>query len=601
MIQFFLYLLILFPLQAPALNITANVDKAEVGLNETFVFTLKIQSDKEQPKHWNIPNIKFNDFHLSGEWSGQESSIYIVNGKTERNNIFSKNYRLQPKTIGTLRIESITLKTHNKTITTDPIFITVHKQSKNKPPSKPQINFPQNPLWNLPTPFHSPNSLFDIFNKPSTLDKSKNSVKFRLNLNKKSVYKSEMIRADWLILQSSGSIRYDIYKNPSLQGFWKEEIRNKNTRSSTGTMIIDDVLYRKTILNSLWLFPLQTGKLNIDPYSVRIRHIFGFRSQEEIKSTSQKQITVKELPIKGKDHRWTGAVGSFKVQASIKDKITTVNQPISYNIHFKGSGHPRFIHLPPIPFPSSVKTYPAVEKLYFSELGIGTKNFEILIVPKQEGVLKIPSFILTTFDPQKNQYISHQIPSFSLLVKKGALEEESNQSFLEDETEHNKQSASLEPLYTFYWPSFIKHKILIKFWWILFSFFLTSLLFSYLKNLVFKKEKSIKEKIQKKFLNIQNLLDKKDWKKACLQMIHICDFILQTAQIQSSFSGWRQALNKLPPSLNKKYATQFENIFKELENLSFSVQVHSEKVALLKAKSLFQQTKTLVHSLLLDL
>ena len=600
--KFFFLLPFLFPILSQALEVKANVDKNELSVNETLVFTISIQSNKEDSKNWSIPNIQFNDFHSLGQWSGQESSMQIINGKMEQTNVFSKSYRLQPKTTGTLRIESLTVKTYDKTFTTDPIFITVNKENKKPSISTSPSNPPQHPLWKLPDPFQSPHNLFDMFTNPfSSQNKIKNDIKFQLNLYKKSVYRAEMIRADWFVLQSSGSIRYNPHKTPILKGFWKEEIKNRTPSSSAKTVVIDKVLYRKTPFNSYWLFPLQTGKLTVDPYSIRINHFFGFRSSEEIKSSPTKTITVKDLPPHNLNVSWTGAVGSFEVHAEVKEKTITANQPISYTITFKGLGHPRFITLPPLHFPSSFQTYPPVEKSLFSDLGIGTKEFEILVVPKQKGVLHTPSFTLSTFNPQKDKYILHKIPSFSLMVKKGKPDEESKQSFFEEETNREQHSFSMEPLNIFFWPQSITHNNITKLWLILFIIFLIGLLFVYIKNFTFKKEKSLEEKISQKFSNIQKLLNKKSWQKACIQMIQINNFILDTAQIKGSFSGWRQALNNLSPSLNKKYSSQFENLFKNLEDLSFSQNSYSDKEALDKAKSLFQKTKTLINSLLSDL
>ena len=598
--KLFLFFFLLCPFLSQALEVQASVDKSKLAVNESFVFTIKIQSKEEEPKHLDIPDLShLNDFYLLGQWSGQESSLHIINGQMEKTSVFSKSYRLQPKTTGTLRIEALTVRANKQTFKTKPIFITVSKKNKT-----PQKN-PQSPPVALPSPFSSPQSLFDIFTDPFSKEKAtKNSIKLRLNLSQYSPYKTEMIKADWFMLQSSGSVHYEPYKQPSLKGFWKEEIRNKNLNPSAGTMLIDQVLYRKTLLDSLWLFPLKTGELTIDPYSIRINHLFGlgFISQREIKSFPVKKITVKNLPSQGLDDTFTGAVGFFEVQTSIKEKSAVVNQPLFYKITFKGSGHPRFISLPPIRFPPSVQTYPPVTKSYFSDSGRGTKEFEILIVPKQEGTLNIPSWTLSTFDPKKGKYILHKIPSFSLPVKKGKANEETGQTFFEEEQELKKQPLSLEPLNSSYWPQFINQKNLIKFWLTLFCFFLASLLFLYIKNFVFKKEKTIKEKINQKFSAIQELLDKKDWQKACTQMIQVNSFILHTAQIKSFSSSWKEALNNLPPSWNKKYSSQFEKLFKSLESLSFSPRSHlEEKEALDKAKNLFKDTKTLTHSFLSDL
>ena len=84
-------------------------------------------------------------------------------------------------------------------------------------------------------------------------------------------------------------------------------------------------------------------------------------------------------------------------------------------------------------------------------------------------------------------------------------------------------------------------------------------------------------------------------------MIHLNYDTLYSTQIQNSPSDWKQALNSLPPSLNKKYAIQFETLFKKLEDLSFSPDSHLETKALKEAKLLFENTKTLINSFLSNL
>lgn len=598
--NFFLLTVFLLPVLSQALEITAKADKTELAVNESFVFAIRIHAT-EEPENLDIPNLSnLNDFHLLGQWSGQESSIQIINGKMEKTNVFSKSYRFQPKTTGTLRIESLTIRANKKTFKTDPVFITVHKKNKSQPPAQ----IPKIPPFPLPDPFQIPNSFFDIFKDPfADEDKAKDSIKLQTNLSKKSVYKSEMIRVNWFLLQSSGRIRYSIYKDPSLKGFWKEEIKNKPRDPSVGTQVIDQILYRKTLLNSLWLFPLQTGQLTIDPFSIEINHLYRLRFQEKIYSAPIRKITVKELPIQGQDHTFTGAVGSFKVQATIKEQSAVVNQPLSYKITFKGSGHPRFISLPTLNFLSSFHTYPPVEKSQFSDLGQGTKEFEILVVPKQEGILNIPSWTLSTFDPKKEKYIFHELPAFSLPVKRGKTNQEpEGQTFFEEEKpEQKKVSLSLDPLNTSYWPQFINHKNLVKLWLILFGFFLIGLLVLYIKHFAFKKEKSLREKINQKLDDIQKLLDQRDWRRACTQMIHVNSFMLDAAQIRGTSSGWKEALNKLPPSLGNKYSTPFEDLFTQLENLSFSKKTLLEKEALDKTRNLLKQVKILTNSFLADL
>ena len=517
--KYFLFLFFFFSFFTQALEVNADVDKKNVAVNESFVFTIRIQSEGEKLDNLDIPDVSdLNDFYFIEQWSEEQSSssINIINGRMQKTKTktFFQRYRFQPKTSGTLRIEALTIKVNGQTFKTQPIFLTVSTKNINKTPSNPSQNPPHSLL---PNPLTSPHSLFDIFTR-SFPDKTtkKDSIRLHLNLSKNVFYKTEMIQAEWLILQSSDSIHYSGYQPPSFKGFWKEEIQNKPRNSFLGTEVIDKVLYKKILLDRLWLFPLQAGDLTIDPYSIRMNHLLGFglRSQAEIKLFPSRKIKVRDLPSRGLDASFTGTVGSFEVQASIEEKEALVNQPISYKITFQGLGHPRFISLPSLKFPSSVQIYPPAEKSHFSDFGKGTKEFEILIVPKQEGVLSIPSFTLSTFDPKTGQYVFHQTLSFSIPVKKGNISEEEGETFFEEKQDQQKQAFSLELLKKSYWPQFINHKNLVKFWFILFACFLSCLLFLYIKKFTFKKEKSFRKKLKQRFKNIQDLLDKKKLAKS---------------------------------------------------------------------------------------
>ena len=595
--KYFLLFFFLFPCFAKALKVSANVDKRKVAINESFVFKVKIQSEGGRLSNVYIPALyKLKDFYFLGEGSEQRSSISIINGQRENIKTLFKRYRLQPKKTGTFKIQALAIRIHGQIFKTNPVLITV--TNKRKAPSNPSQSSP----FALPTPFQIPKSLFDMFTDPFPKENRKKAdIKLQLILNKDSVYKMEMIRANWLVFQSSGSIDYKPYEIPSLKGFWKEEVKNKTKSPLSGTQVIDQVLYRKTLLESLWLFPLQTGKLIIDPYSIQVYHLSAFQPQKEIKSFPSRYITVKELPSEGLNDSFTGAVGSFEVKASLKEKSALVNQPVSYKITFKGLGHPRFISLPPLDFPSSVQIYPPAERSYFSDMGEWEKEFEFLIIPKKLGILNIPSFTLSVFDPKTDQYVFHKTPAFSLHVKQGDTDAEEGETFFKKEQEQQKQNFSLEPLKTSYWPQFISYKNLMSFWLILFGILPISLLFLYVKNFALKKEKSLKKEVKQKFEAIQKLLNKKNWQKACAQMILVNYTVLYAAQIKSSSPDWRQTLKKLPPSLNKKYASHFETLFKKLEKLSFGPEPHSKKSALNEAHLLFKHTKKLIKAFLSDL
>ena len=594
--------LLFFPFWTQSLEISSRVNKNEVALNETFVFKIDIQYEKENLEKVERPDFSQNqNFYLIKQSQSSQTSIQILNGEMSRTNIATTRYTLQPKREGVFKIEPLIVKVNGQVFYTQEFSIKVTKENQKTPsPTPQQKNFPSF----MPDPFSTPNSLFDMFTGPfQDVRTEKGDIKLQFQLNKNSFYKGEMIKAEWFVLKSSKSIGYEVYKIPNLSGFWKEELKNKRSKTFKNTEIINKVLYQKTLLDSFWLFPLKEGKLSIDPYAILTFHKFAefrLRGQGKVKSSPSTAITVKELPTEGLDESWTGAIGIFKVKASLNNQEAKVNQPLSYVISFEGLGHPRFIDLPKLNFPRSVQTYPPVKRSSFSDSGEGKKDFEIIIIPKEEGLLEIPSFKLKTFNPITEQYERQKTPSFSLMVKKGKASLHLGEKFFTKEKESDKTTFLFEPLTKIFWPQFLSHKKLTKFWIFCFAFFLFCILFLFLKRIVRKKEKTFKQKIQKQIKSIEELLKKRDWRKACTQMIHLNYSALYEKQTQDLVSDWRQALENLPPSLNKKYALQFEALLKELESLSFGPKNQNQKEAMAKTQKAFKQTKTLLHSFLLS-
>ena len=264
----------------------------------------------------------------------------------------------------------------------------------------------------------------------------------------------------------------------------------------------------------------------------------------------------------------------------------------------RGRGHPRFINLPKLDFPPEVESYPPAEKSGFSLSGIGKKEFEILLVPKREGILKIPPFKFSYFDPHKGQYFFYESPAFAIPVRKSsqaALSQGQNffESAKKTESDEGRTPRALE---RGLWPDFINHANLLYFWRGLFLFLVLALGFLYIQFLYLKKEKSLQKQFQPKFLAIRKLLDKKDWRTACAQTIQIGYLALykKSSDKSSMSANWREALQNLPPSLGEKYFVRFKKLFQELENLSFSKVSLTRTRALEQSEALFQEMKELI-------
>lgn len=587
---------------AQALEFKSYVDKTEAALNEALTLSLEFQSSEEPPNRLNISapavyNLK--DFLFLNEAQSQKSSLSIINGKRELVLSLIKSFRLQPKALGAFTIAPMRVTAGNRVFQTSAFEIKVSADKKPGPAPQRQSPF-SFPGFSNPLSF--PPSLFDF---PDPFKPAEGDFKLVLDLSKKKLYKTEPLRADWLLLASSKIPRYEMGPILPPKGFWKEEF--KNAKGSAGARAIGDTLYRKQLAARLWLFPLKTGELKVPSHSIQAFSGFSFQSQ--ILSSPEKTVQVKELPLRGRDLSWTGAVGAFQVDFSLPKRDLILNEPFSFKITFKGSGHPRFIQLPYLTLPSYFQIYEPVQKSNFSPEGEGVKEFEILIVPKKEGSLVFPSITLSSFDPKTEEYIHHKSPELKLLVKKDPNASANRRFQIFFETPLQKEDSAGADFSKFYWPNFLSYKTALlsfkAFFFILFVIFLIVA-----KRKIFSNKKhSYHKKLKSKIKKIETSLNKSGSQKkatdktrqenlemACIEMIDLLMFVLDRFQPSAGSSHWREALEKLPPSLNKKYSPDLERLFKELEQLSFSSQ-KDEKKAYKKSQALFKKIKLLSQDL----
>ena len=574
-----------FQAQAQTLEFQSSINEPEIALNESLILNLEFQSNSKLSKTLNIdiPDIfNLKNFTFLNESQSHKSSLSIINGKRKFVQSIIKSYYLQPKALGVFTIQPMKVTAGQQTFHTPSYKIKVSADKKPRAPQNP-FSFPgfSGPfppsILDFPNPFNK-----DFFNQPQ------GNFKFLLDLRKKKLYKSEALKADWLLLFTSKMPRYELAPIPPPKGFWKEEI--KNIKPITGSKAIGDTLYRKQPVSRLWLFPLKTGELKIPSHSV---HIFsGFSFQGQKLSSPERSVQVMDIPIQGRDLSFTGAVGSFQVDFSIPKKDLNLNEPFSFKITFKGSGHPRFIQLPYLNFGSNFQAYDPIQKSNFSPEGVGTKEFEFLIVPKKEDSLTFPSITLSSFDPKKEKYVYHKSPDFKLFIKKDSNSNPSQPSQAFFDAPVKKENLSQSHFSKLIWPSFLNYKTMLFSFYVCFFFFFFIFLFRIRKKVFLNKSQSLNKKINNKIKNIEQKLNQITWQKACIEMIHLLKFILDAFQTENSSSHWRQALDNLPPSLNKKYAKELNSLFKDLEQLSFSSQ-RNENQALQTAKTLLKKIKNL--------
>ncbi|MGZ4035087.1 MAG: BatD family protein, partial [Bacteroidia bacterium] len=119
---------------------------------------------------------------------------------------------------------------------------------------------------------------------------------------------------------------------------------------------------------------------------------------------------------------FTGAVGEFSFKAQLnKDKVKA-NDGVNLTVTLTGKGNIKLVDPSKIDFPEDFETYDpkTTENISVGANGVsGTKTFDYLVIPRNEGDYKINQINFSYFDPVKKEYITIPSPEFNLHVDKG--------------------------------------------------------------------------------------------------------------------------------------------------------------------------------------
>ena len=579
------FLLLLFCLSSAIARaeyiISAEVDRSEVPLNGTFNFQIKIEYKGKNPTDISDPDFSsLKNFHVLGRSSGFQSHVSIVNTKATTTKIKTYTYRLQPKAKGKYQLKGLKIGINGKSYNINPVPIEIKEKSDSS------ISDP------APDPFLSlnlsPQQLFEsIFDNsfPQMQKRPQGDIKFKLDLKKTAYYVGEMIKASWIVFTSSPRMQFHSHKKPILKGFLKEDLMSNDQPQFLGTEIINKTLYRKTLLYSRALFPIKTGDLEIDPYNIKITALsFSFgRSSEQIKTTKKQIIHVKALPEGG--YNFSGSVGVFESKAWLEQKETPLNQPVTFRLRIFGEGHPQLIKLPKINFPSSFQIYPAVEHSEFS-VQESFKEFEILLIPKVPGNILIPEFQFTTFDPHKEVYINHRIPSLSLKVLPGTLQAEGETEKFFLKREKNKRKASNPKKRRGHW--FFSHKKLSRFWLQFYASVFCVFLLICLLPVIFKRRASFTSKVQHQLDLAKKEAKNKFFEKSSLRLIKLLHEVL----LHLPGENVSDPISSLSPTLREKHGIALKELLLELEAAAYSQDIRSRSQ--MKMQNLINRTEKLI-------
>ncbi len=360
----------------------AQASKTEVSVNERFVVQFVLTYGQENlsvDKPLKMPG--FGELNQLGE--SQINSFQIVNGTASHQS--GIEVLLVADKEGEFTIGSATITIDGKRYKTNPIKITVKKGLKPKTPGGQRL---QGAFITTEVSEENP------------------------FLNQEVILTVKLYTRDYSILN-----RIRNYQEPDFNNLMAKFVSEK-LEDDEKQVLVNGVTFIQKILARYVLFPQKAGEIEIDPFGLNVL-ISGYYGAENVQLTSESiRLKVRNLPS-GKPDNFSGAVGNYKLNASLSKKEVKANEAVNLEVEIIGSGNLNTLKTPKIPMPENIETFAPKKKDAFDIRPSGMKGAveeTHILVPQYGGDYKIGPVAFNYFDPTKEKYITLQTKPFTLSV-----------------------------------------------------------------------------------------------------------------------------------------------------------------------------------------
>jgi hypothetical protein len=394
---------------AAELTITAQVDQEQVALEDTVRLTVTVTS--EGLRGLDTPNMPpLEDFQVVS--TATQSSVSIVNAKVS--NSINYIYVLKPRRTGKLTIGSFRITSGRETRSTSPLTVTVTSGGGGGR-SSGRMNQPLlTPPGSTPPPFGEGLGL-----DPD--DHTKTAVTVKHFTDRKTAYVGQQITYTFGFYQAEQVLGEVSYSPAATTGFVAEELPNPPNDNTT----IDGRQY--VVQRRLKaLFATTPGKQTIGEASVEIT-VDPFIGAEQLVAEPLR-LTILPLPEEGRPAGFAGAVGRFKLSVQPDRTTLRAGETANLRVQLTGTGNLRSLGPPPVTAPEGVRVYKAGEDRQVApgaggggseDIG-GTVTFDYMVLPRQEGTVKLPGVQYAYFDPASRAYRVLRSEPITLTVQPGS-------------------------------------------------------------------------------------------------------------------------------------------------------------------------------------
>jgi hypothetical protein len=400
---------------------TAIASKSEVAVGEQFEVDFSLDGGGE---HFIPP-----DFHGFQVLSGPNpsTSMTSINGVTTYNTTYG--YIVTATKEGTLTIDAAAIISAGHTLTTNSLKIKVKGQFTQAQQQAQQ----QQGMGGPPQQAAQP----DDNAQPTTMDLSK-QLFIRAEVDKSAAYVGEQITLDYKLYTRVGILASQPDKAPDLNGFWNQDVVNKDPRPVWKTETYKGLKYNTVIIKQTVLFPEHAGDLTIDPFAITFvaqiqlpsRNILDdmYGNVKNVKYQAKSApltIHVNPLPEAGKPANFSGAVGDFSVYADADKRELKANETLNYTFEITGKGNLNLINAPKVTPPVDFEKYDPKtdDHITVDANGVaGSRKYSYLMIPRHQGDYTLNSVDFSYFNPATKRYVSVPSKSFSIKVNKGDVQ-----------------------------------------------------------------------------------------------------------------------------------------------------------------------------------
>ena len=386
------------PLCAQEATLGLSSPTTAPGQPMEIVLTVRDARSAEVPETINVPGLKIQLFGRSTRF--EMNNFQITSSLTY-------TYSVVPERTGEFDIPSVSVQVGGKTIQTNPVRLTVVDSALGAPSAQP-----------APMPSAADPSL------PPTPQGQAVPFFGELVFSKKKAWVGEPIPVE-LRYYFLGTIGGEVGDRPNLagEGFTTQKLNNVPKREQ----IVNGENYVVFAFQTS-ITPAKSGLLEIPPAALEARlqlpgsvppgfddffRNFGgmvppgmFTNARQVSvETRPVQIDVAPLPKQGQPENFTGAIGKFKMEASVNPKKTGPGDPVTLRVVVSGQGNFEAMGAPVLTGDENWRTYPPSENFQPAD-GVnfsGEKVYEFMLVARTDQT-QTPGVSFSYFDPDTGKY-----------------------------------------------------------------------------------------------------------------------------------------------------------------------------------------------------